>query len=138
MWKISVLCILGLMISACTINQKVQPVSLLVGKDVCIVENPAVRSGFLSEFQRELVRKGYKVKLLSPGSGVGDCETTSIYLAKWSWDLAIYMAYASIKVYKNGVLEGEALYDATGGGANMSKFIDGETKVRELVNQLFP
>ena len=69
------------------------------------------------------------------------------HLLKWqfqpdrrsrSWDLTIFMSYANIRVYKNGVLEGEALYDATGGGLTLSKFIDAETKVRELVNQLFP
>jgi hypothetical protein len=48
------------------------------------------------------------------------------------------MAYAEIKVYKSGMPSGEAKYDALGGGANMGKFIDADTKIVELVNQLFP
>jgi hypothetical protein len=32
----------------------------------------------------------------------------------------------------------QALYDALSGGANMSKFVKGETKITELVEELFP
>jgi hypothetical protein len=69
---------------------------------------------------------------------VNTCPVTSTYTANWRWDLAMYMAYANIKVYSNGEQSGEAVYDALRGGANMSKFVQGETKIAELVNQLFP
>ena len=52
------------------------------------------------------------------------------------WDIALYMAYAAIKVYHNGKLDGEAIYDSRSGGGNFSKFIDAEPKIRELVEQL--
>lgn len=64
------------------------------------------------------------------------CEWTSTYVARWSWDLALYMSYAEIKVFHKGSLDGEAKYDSTKGSANMGKFIDAEPKIRELVNQL--
>ena len=65
-----------------------------------------------------------------------ECEWTATYLAKWSWDITIYMAYAEIKIFHNGNLDGEAVYDSTGGSGNMNKFIDAEPKIRELVNEL--
>ena len=65
-----------------------------------------------------------------------NCEWTLTYTARWTWDLALYMSYAEIKVFKNGKLDGEAMYDSTRGGANMSKFIDSEPKIRELVEEL--
>lgn len=64
------------------------------------------------------------------------CEWTSTYVARWTWDLSLYMSYAEIKVFHKGSLDGEAKYDSTRGGANMNKFIDSEPKIRELVNQL--
>jgi hypothetical protein len=46
------------------------------------------------------------------------------------------MAYAKISVYKNGKLDGEAIYIATQGPGKMNKFIDAEVKLRELINEL--
>jgi len=50
----------------------------------------------------------------------------------------MYMAFAEITVYSDGKEVGKALYDSLRGGANMSKFIRGEEKIKELVDQLFP
>ena len=52
--------------------------------------------------------------------------------------MALYMAYAEIRVYRDGVKKGEAIYDATGGGGLPSKWIKAEEKIKELVNLLFP
>jgi hypothetical protein len=46
------------------------------------------------------------------------------------------MSYAEIKIFHNRSLDGEAKYDSTRGGANMSKFIDAESKIRELLEEL--
>jgi hypothetical protein len=67
-----------------------------------------------------------------------DCPITSTYTANWRWDLAIYMAYADIKIYNGGKVIGEANYDATRAGLNGGKFIDADKKINELVDQLFP
>jgi hypothetical protein len=50
----------------------------------------------------------------------------------------MYMNYVNFKIYRDGNLVGEALYDSRRGGANMNKFIDADKKVMELTNQLFP
>ncbi len=46
------------------------------------------------------------------------------------------MSYAEINVFHNGVLDGKAVYDSRSGGGNMSKFIDAEEKIQELVEEL--
>ena len=126
-------------LSACAINQTVRPVPQLQDRQVCIVENPAVvMEGFLETYEKHLQSKGYSVKRLPPNSPLTSCPTTSTYTANWRWDLAMYMAFAEITVYSNGQEVGKALYDSLRGGANMSKFIRGEEKIKELVDQLFP
>ncbi|MDB5900305.1 MAG: hypothetical protein JWP22_4080 [Ramlibacter sp.] len=123
----------------CAITQSVKPVARFDGAQVCIVVNPAVsQKGFLETYTRVLREKGYSVKQLQPGSAVSDCPVTSTYTANWRWDLGLYMAYADIKVFNNGQQSGAAVYDAMSGGANMKKFIRGEEKIAELVQELFP
>lgn len=124
--------------AGCTIKQHVKPVEKATTDEVCIIENQAVRAGFLAEYQRTLEERGYRTRLLAPTAAVGTCPVTSTYLARWSWDLAIYLSYAEIRVFADGAPAGEAVYDSTGGGANLSKFVDAEPKVRELASELFP
>ena len=127
------------LLTGCAITQKVNPVAQFKGQQVCIIENLAVKQqGFLETYRRTLINKGYAVKLLPPGSPVDACPITSTYTANWRWDLALYMAFADIRVFNDGRQVGQALYDAMSGGANMGKFIKGETKIAELVEQLFP
>lgn len=131
--------LIATVLAGCSIQQTVEPVSHIKGKEICVVVNPSVsQAGFLTTYMRSLSAKGFSVRQLPPGSPITDCTTTSTYTANWRWDLAMYMAYADIKVYNNGQQVGHAVYDALGGGANMGKFIKGETKIAELVNQLFP
>jgi len=127
------------LLGGCAITQNVKPVDNLAGKEICVVVNPAVsQPGFLVAYTRSLNEKGYMVRELPPGSSVNECPVTSTYTANWRWDLALYMAFADIKVYQNGSQVGQAVYDAMSGGANMSKFIKGDAKIAELVDQLFP
>ncbi|MGH8548272.1 MAG: Sbal_3080 family lipoprotein [Methylococcales bacterium] len=136
--KFSHIALLPAAIGGCSINQTVKPVDPFEGNQVCIVENPAIRSGFLDEYKNVLTGKGYLVRQLPPGSAVSNCPITSTYTANWRWDLALYMAFADIRVFSNGQQSCQATYDAMSGGANMRKFINGEEKIRELVDQLFP
>ena len=137
-YKLLILPILLMLLSGCNIKQNIQPASTLKTKEICIVNNPPVRAGFLTAYIQELHKKGYKTKLLAANSPLNSCKVVSTYMGRWSWDMAIYLAYADIKVYKNGQLAGSAVYDSRSGSANMSKFIDGEEKIKELTNQLFP
>lgn len=50
----------------------------------------------------------------------------------------VIMALAEITVYSNGKPIGEATYDSLSGDGTLSKFVDAEKKITELVNQLFP
>jgi len=126
------------LLSACSITQTIDPVSQLGTNEVCIIENPPVREGFLVELQRNLRSKGADVRVIDPGASVAACPVVVTYLARWSWDLTIYMSYAEIVVYEDGARAGRALYDATKGGGRLDKFVDAEPKIRELVDQLFP
>jgi hypothetical protein len=127
-----------LLLAGCTITQTVNPTSLAAGSEICIIENPAVREGFLPEVQRALIDNGYRYKMLPESAMPQDCPAALTYVARWSWDLTIYMSYARLQAFTDGRPSGDALYDATKGGGNMSKFIDAEPKIRELVDQLFP
>ncbi|GLP97044.1 hypothetical protein GCM10007895_23500 [Paraferrimonas sedimenticola] len=106
------------------------------GADLCVVRNPEVRQGFLDQYEAVLRSKNISYRIVSEQAVPQSCQWTSTYEAHWRWDLALYMAYAEIKVFQNGSLEGVAKYDATRGSGNFSKFIDAEPKIRELVNQL--
>ncbi|WP_220250445.1 Sbal_3080 family lipoprotein [Billgrantia montanilacus] len=134
--KAVILLAVALLVSGCTIHQKVEPVQIDSGHRLCIVENPAVREGFLVEFSSALDHKNIAYEIVDESAVAASCEWVARYTANWSWDLALYMSYAEIKIYRNGSLDGEAIYDSRRGGGNMNKFIDAESKIRELVDQL--
>ena len=137
--KRSYFALASIFLAGCAINQTVKPVDRFAGTQICIVVNPAVsQAGFLTTYVRVLSEKGYTVRQLSSGTAVTECPVTSTYTANWRWDLGLYMAFADIKVFSNGQQSGQAIYDAMSGGANMNKFIRGDAKITELVNQLFP
>jgi len=125
-------------LSGCAIHQRVTPVERFSGRQVCIVDNPAVKNGFLEAYRKALIQKGYEVRVLPVSASLIECPITSTYTANWRWDLAMYMAYAEIKVYTQAKPSGQVVYDALKGGANMNKFISADKKIAELVNQLFP
>jgi hypothetical protein len=129
--------LLAALSSGCAIHQKVTPTERFAGREVCIIENPAVKGGFLAAYRNVLTQKGYEVRVLPPTAALNECQIISTYSANWRWDLAMYMAYAEIKVYNQTKPSGEVIYDALKGSANMGKFISAEKKIAELVNQLF-
>jgi hypothetical protein len=137
MWKM-VWLVLAVLLQGCAITQTVKPFKDSGIEEVCIIENPSVRYGFLAAYKHALEENGYKTKILRPMAAVDECAVTTTYTANWLWDLALYMAYAEIRVYHRGQLSGEALYDSKRGGGNPGKFINAESKVRELAQALFP
>ncbi|ODT37246.1 MAG: hypothetical protein ABS55_03765 [Lautropia sp. SCN 70-15] len=138
MSKVLALSLLVALVSGCAIHQTVSPITAPVTREICLIENTAVRAGFVNQLRQSLGAKGYQVRMLPETAAINACTTTATYTATWRWDLALYMSYAEIKVYSNARPVGEALYDSTGGGGNMGKFIDANEKIRELVDQLFP
>jgi len=130
-----------LLIAGCgTIEQKVKPITLsgTEAREICVIENTSVRKDFLTAYRDALSRRNLTVRVLPPETAVGSCPLTSTYTANWRWDLALYLAFADLKVYRNGRLEGEAVYDSLQAGAKTSKFINAGMKIQELTDQLFP
>lgn len=141
MYKTTVWSLLALLLSGCAIKQEIKAadaLSTLPNKEVCVVKNASVREGFLETYRSALTDKKYMVRVLPESATVKDCPVASTYTAKWRWDLALYMAYAEINVFKGGEKVGGAVYDSMRGGANMGKFIDAEAKIKELTHQVFP
>lgn len=130
------LCLLGL--SGCAIKQDVRRAGALAEREICVTQNAAVRKGFEDSLNKSLRSQGYSVKSVPADSAVTVCPVTVTYTANWRWDLAMYMAYAEIRVFNAGREEGRAIYDSTRGGGNMGKFIDAEKKIDELVRELVP
>jgi hypothetical protein len=127
-----------LLLGACAIHQKVDPVPRMNAREICIIDNPKVREGFLEAYRRALDHKGFQTRVLDKSATPDECPLTSTYTANWRWDLALYLAFANITVYADGRKVGRAVYDSLGGGGNPAKFINAEKKIQELVDQLFP
>ena len=132
--------LVALALVACSIKQNVRPVTPadLATREICIRENKTVREGFLEAYRQALESKGFSVRMLDPDAGIRACPLLTTYTANWRWDLALYMAYAELTVFRDGNEIGKATYDALMGGGRMDKFIKADEKVRELVSQLFP
>jgi len=125
-------------IHGCSIKQTVKPVELSgQPMEICIIKNEKVRPSFLDAYTDALKAKSVQVRTLDETTSLNECTITSTYAAHWAWDLAMYMRYAEIKVYRGAALVGLAVYDATWGGGRPDKFINAENKIRELVDQLF-
>ena len=135
--KSLVLLPLVLVIAGCAIQQNVEPVSVTSG-EICIIENPDVRENFLVIYRRELEKKGYQTRVVPATSTLYECPQISRYTANWRWDFLYYLAFVDISVYEDGKRVGHVVYDSLQGDANLAKFVHGESKIVELVNQLFP
>lgn len=129
-------------IPAGLIDQIVRPVPAAAPerREICVIENPAVatKDNFLAAYERALTERGFTVRKLTSGSPVSACPLTSSYTANFRWDMALYMTYANLKIFRNGQLVGEAMYDAMLAGLTSKKWISAEEKVRELTKELFP
>jgi hypothetical protein len=130
----------AVLIAACSIQQQVKPVPTpeRSGAKICVVEDKTVREGFLPAMRAALEARGMKVTVVASIAEAHTCPLYVTYIGNWRWDLAMYLAYAKITVFKGTTELGSATYDALLGGGRPDKFIDADNKIRELVNQLFP
>jgi hypothetical protein len=133
--KVFLLFLILALTASCAINQSVEPSAVAEDAVICIIEDADVREGFLEELTKVLDEKNVNHRVVDKQAAL-DCEWTMTYLGRWTWDLSLYMSYAEIKVFHNGQLDGQAVYDSTKGGFNLNKFIDAEPKIRELVDEL--
>lgn len=127
------------MLSACSIQERVIPVTFAptATREVCIIEHPPTRTSFRDGLVRALQQRGFQPRVIPENSPLTACRVTTTYLARWSWDFTIYMAYAEIIVFEEGRNVGRATYDARMGGGRLDKWIDADVKIAELVDQLF-
>jgi hypothetical protein len=127
-------------VSGCAVNQDIRPVQLAstAERTICIIEHPATRNTFRDAYQRELQNRGFQAQIIPAGSPYNSCPLTTTYVARWSWDITIYMSFAQIRVFQNGQEAGSAIYDARMAGARLDKWIDADQKVAEMVAELFP
>ena len=127
-------------LTGCSITQTVTPVpsSTIHSPEICMIPAAGLREGFNTTYTAQLRSKGFQPRELPPGAPPASCALSTTYIGTWSWDMALYMSFADIQVLENGRRVGQALYDSTSGGARMGKFIDAQSKIIEMTNQLFP
>ena len=132
--------ITAIAISGCSIKQTVTPATLSaeLAPEICMIPALNLRAGFTSAYQASLVEKGFRTRLMAPGSSPDRCALATTFIGRWGWDLALYMKHADIRVYEQGRQVGQAEYDARWGGGRLDKFISAEEKIAELTGQLFP
>ncbi len=127
-------------ITGCSIKQTVIPAQLSaeLTPQICMIPAEGLRAGFNSTYKTILKGKGFSIRELSPHTSPSSCPLATTYTGQWGWDFALYMKYADIRVYEHGRQVGHAEYDSRWGGGRLDKFIDAETKITELADQLFP
>ncbi len=132
--------IAAIAISGCSIKQNVTPAALSaeLAPEICMIPALNLRAGFTRAYQASLVEKGFRTRLMRPGSSPDRCTLATTFIGRWGWDLALYMKYADIRVYEKGRQVGQAEYDARWGAGRLDKFISAEKKIAELTGQLFP
>ncbi|MBF6031113.1 hypothetical protein ICY20_25505 [Pseudomonas sp. P115] len=130
----------ALALTGCSIKQTVTPVTFTSAPapQICMIPAEGLRAGFNTTYTAQLRSKGFQTRELPPGTPPASCALATTYIGQWSWDMALYMSYADIQVFENGRRIGQALYDSTSGGARMGKFIDAQSKIIEMTDQLFP
>lgn len=126
------------LVQGCSIHQNVKPVASKDIEMLTIIENPDVKGSFLKALREDIEAEGIQTNLAPARSPVEEYPYALTYTANWAWDLALYMVYTDIEVFKDGKSIGSAVYDSRYGGGNMAKFINAEQKIDELVEELFP
>jgi hypothetical protein len=125
-----------LSVAGCTITTHVDPIPPSTIPSLCIADNPKVYSKqFLPTMQAQLARRGIATTVYE-GTPPAGCTMRIEWEAHWSWDMALYLEYADIKVYDGDVLVGRATYDARNAEATFAKFGRGDETLAKLLDQL--
>lgn len=108
-----------------------QPAGML--KRICLIENPRVKFDFLEAYQRALSASGYEVQVFAKTPPSSQCPLTTRYVAYWNWDFMVYLAYAELRIYRDGQPVGRAEFKA-----GNSRVTDAEATLKKLIDQLLP
>jgi hypothetical protein len=123
-------------LAGCAITQTVKPVRTAGITSLCIKKNPQVQmDGFVQELRAQIEKKGIRTTMFE-GDRPATCRHHVEYTANWRWDLAMYLVFAQISVHDDGLLIGQATYDAHGGGGRPDKFGPTAEKLRALLDAL--
>ena len=102
-------------------------------KRICLIENPRVKFDFLEAYQRALSASGYEVQVFAKTPPSSQCPLTTRYVAYWNWDFMVYLAYAELRIYRDGQPVGRAEFKA-----GNSRVTDAEATLKKLIDQLLP
>lgn len=123
-------------LSACTIKQNIRGVQDNKITHLCIKQDPNTH---MEEYE-PMLRRLIEAKNITTSTYLNErpdnCRYHLSYFAKWSWDGAMYLRQNTITVFDNQSQIGRAEYEA--GIMSLAKWGRTESKVRPLVDQLFP
>jgi len=119
--KIFVLFGLVMLVSACTINRSVSPVTDVTRIDKIYVQNnpKAHMKELVNELVSQIESLGFESEKYE-GEKPVDAQHRLTYTANWAWDLAMYLTFFEAKLYQGDELIGEVSYDARRGGSILS------------------
>lgn len=105
--------------------------------NVLIRENPKVPvSDFLDVLVEGFERHGISTKIVPESADLGNAYVVT-YAAERKWDMAIYLANASISIQKEGHRIAHAEYHLrNGGGLSMMKWQNTKTKIAPVIDKL--
>jgi len=102
---------------------------------VCIQENQKVRvSDFLQVLRDGFDRHGITTEVFS-GNTPSNCEFILTYTALQSWDFAMYLSHAELRIEKDGKQIAYAGYHLKG-GLSSKKWQDTKTKMDPVIDEL--
>ncbi len=138
LWKISYFVLGGIILTGCSITQKVEPVSDNTAIDkVWIEDNPSAKHDIFDEEMATTIQKlGFKSEVFPHKQQPEESTFILKYYVRWQWDLALYLKEFRGTLYKDAQEIGSIVYDATAGGANMGKFGTTMSKVNPLLEEL--
>ncbi len=133
--KVGPVLVVCLLLVGC-ISTRVQPAAPQTIDLICIRENKDVlMDGFLPNLQEEIHRKKILTEIFS-GAPPDYCVYTMTYTANWRWDLAMYLSYARIDLYKDRKPIGKAVFDASFAGLDVRKLASAQSKIDPLLAEL--
>ena len=120
--------------TACTITRHIEPVPARTIAAVCIVENEKVfGKDFLAAVREGFERRGIATREDPKEVLPADCAYRLEYEARWKWDIALYLAYADLRLYEGQLQVGRATYNARDADYRLDKFGSGSGKVTKLM-----
>ncbi len=121
------------------INPKRVDIKINPIKKVCIVENKEVKVvDFLSVLKDGFDKRGISVEIISDFEN-STCEYAVTYIAKQSWDAALYLSHAEIMVHKSDTIVGVGVFHIAGGAWSFNfanKWKSTKAKIDPVMDEL--